>query len=174
MQEEDKNIIDSSEEESKKEELSQEEDHARVTPPSIDKEWADKLGMSYDPECAETPKPEEMPGVPKPEEYARPSSQAPSPIYVMPPDTQLPPLTPQPPMPPTFMVWAILSTICCCLPAGVVAVILSFQVSSRYYAHDYEGARRASEQTELWIIISIVIGIVINALYVPLTMLMPS
>lgn len=164
MEEEDKNKID----------LNKEEDRENVTPPSIEQEWADKLHMEFDPERAEAPRPEEIPGDIRPEEYVRTAEQAPSPIYVMPPGTQLPPKMPQPPMPPTFMVWAILSTICCCLPAGVVAIIFSSQVSSRYFAHDYEGARRASERTELWIIISIVAGIVVNALYMPLALLMPS
>ena len=77
-------------------------------------------------------------------------------------------------MPPTFMIWAILSTICCCLPAGVVAIIFSSQVSSKYFARDYEGARKASERTEMWIIASIVLGIIVNALYMPLSLLMPS
>ncbi len=164
MEEEDKNKID----------LNKEDERKNVTPPSIEQEWADKLHMEFDPERAEAPRPEEIPGDVRPEEYGRTAEQAPSPIYVMPPGTQLPPKMPQPPMPPTFMVWAILSTICCCLPAGVVAIIFSSQVSSRYFAHDYEGARRASERTELWIIISIVAGIVVNALYMPLALLMPS
>jgi hypothetical protein len=40
-------------------------------------------------------------------------------------------------------------------------------------ARDFEGARRASRNAEIWIIVSIVAGIVSNALYVPLTLLMP-
>jgi len=164
MEEEDKNKINPGED----------TDRNNVIPPRIEQEWADKLGMDYDPERAEMPHPEEIQGSPQPEEYGRTVSQAPSPIYVMPPGTQLPPRLPQPPMPPTFMVWAILATICCCLPAGIVAIIFSSQVSTRYFARDYEGARRASERTELWIIISIVTGIVTNALYMPLTLLMPT
>lgn len=64
--------------------------------------------------------------------------------------------------------------ICCCMPAGIVAIIYSASVSSRYFARDYAGARRASRNAQIWIIVSIVTGIVANALYVPLTLLMPS
>lgn len=78
------------------------------------------------------------------------------------------------PMPPTYLVWAILATLCCCLPAGVVAIVFSASVSSKYFRRDYEGARRASRNAEIWIIVSIVAGILSNALYLPLSLLLPS
>ena len=53
-------------------------------------------------------------------------------------------------------------------------IVFSSQVSSRYYARDYEGARRASRQAEIWIIVSIVAGVIVNALYMPLSLLMPQ
>ena len=37
-----------------------------------------------------------------------------------------------PPMPSNNMVLAILTTVCCCLPLGIVAVIKASQVSSLY------------------------------------------
>ena len=77
-------------------------------------------------------------------------------------------------MSPTYLVWSIIATICCCLPAGVAAIIFSSQVSSRYYARDFKGARRASRQAEIWIIVSIVTGIIVNALYMPLSLLIQS
>lgn len=79
----------------------------------------------------------------------------------------------RPPMPPTYLVWAIISTICCCLPAGIVAIIFSANVSSKYFARDYDGAKRASDRAQWWIIISIVVGIIVNSLYVPLSLLLP-
>ncbi len=65
-----------------------------------------------------------------------------------------------PPCPPTYIAWAVVVTICCCLIGGIVAIIYSSQVTSRYAAHDYEGAVRASSRAELWIILSIVFGLV--------------
>lgn len=135
----------------------------------VESEWAERLGMEFDAERASTPPP--VPGGNLP---PRPAGQAPQPMYVMPPGEELPERKPQPPMPPTYMIWAILSMICCCFPAGIVAIIYAAAVSSRYFARDYEGARRASRNAEIWIIVSIVTGIVANALYMPLTLLMPS
>ena len=73
----------------------------------------------------------------------------------------------QPVMPKTYMLWAILSLILCCLPAGIVAVIMSSRVSAKFYEGDYEGARRASRNAEIWIIISFVLGVLSNTLYLP-------
>lgn len=80
----------------------------------------------------------------------------------------------QQPMPKTFMVWSILATIFCCMPAGIIAIINSAMVSSKYFAKDYEGAKRASHNAEIWIIVSIVAGIIVNAIYTPLTLLLTA
>lgn len=142
------------------------------TPPSVpeqfktESEWAERLGVPFDAEtAANTPKPDEIAegSIPPPV----PGQHAPVP--------EMPPMLPErEPMPPTYMVWAILATLCCCLPAGVVAIVFSSQVSSKYYMRDYEGARRSSRNAEIWIIVSIVAGIIFNALYMPLSLLIPS
>lgn len=75
------------------------------------------------------------------------------------------------PMPKTYLVWAVLSMVLCCFIPGLIAVIFSTSVSSKYYARDYEGARRASEVTQYWIIASIVLGVVSMTLYLPIMML---
>ena len=74
-------------------------------------------------------------------------------------------------MPPTYLVWAVIMTVICCLPAGVVAIIYSTQVSSKYYAGDMEGARRSSERAQIWIIVSFVVGVLVQSLYLPLSLL---
>ncbi len=68
---------------------------------------------------------------------------------------------PQPvePCPPTNMVWAILATIFCCIPLGIVAIVYSNKVSKCYLAGDIEGAKRASETGAWWCIAAITIGI---------------
>ena len=82
---------------------------------------------------------------------------------------------PQEPMPSTYLVGAILATIFCCLPAGIVAIIYSSKVSDRYARGDYNGARRASEAAQIWIIVSIaaglIWGIVYAVFYLPMAML---
>ena len=52
--------------------------------------------------------------------------------------------------PPNHLVWAILSTLFCCLPAGVVAIIFAAQVDSKAMAGDMAGAQHASDQAKLW------------------------
>lgn len=59
--------------------------------------------------------------------------------------------TVRPPMPPTYLVWSILVTIFLCRIAGIVAIVYSTQVSSCYYAGNYEGAAYASRQARLWV-----------------------
>ncbi len=71
-------------------------------------------------------------------------------------------------MPPTYLVWSVVTTILCCLIPGIVAIIFSAQVSSKFYQGDIEGARRASRNAEIWIIISFVLGVLSNTLYLPL------
>ena len=70
-------------------------------------------------------------------------------------------------MPSTWLIWSILVTVFCCFIPGIIAIIFSSQVSSRFYSGDYEGARRASRNAEIWIIISFVLGVLTATLYFP-------
>ncbi len=72
----------------------------------------------------------------------------------------------RPEMPQTYLVWAIIATLCCCLPGGIVALVYSSRVSPLYNSGDYEGARRASERAGLWVIISFVAGIIWAPFYI--------
>lgn len=62
--------------------------------------------------------------------------------------------------PKSYLGWAIVSTICCCLPLGIVAIIFATQVNSKWIAHDYAGAYKASQRAQLWTILAIVLGLV--------------
>lgn len=66
------------------------------------------------------------------------------------------------PCPPSNLVWAILSTVLCCMPAGVVAIIYAVKVMNKYREGDIEAAKRASETGAWWCIASIVLGIVVQ------------
>lgn len=74
-------------------------------------------------------------------------------------------------MPPTNLVWAVIVTVLCCTIPGIVAIIMSSKVSSRYYAGDIEGARRASNAVEWWVIASFILGILSATLYLPISLL---
>ena len=70
------------------------------------------------------------------------------------------PVQPAAKCPPTNLAWAIFSTICCCLPAGVVSIIYAVKVTNKFNAGDLEGAERASEISAWWCIASFVLGII--------------
>lgn len=64
------------------------------------------------------------------------------------------------PCPPTNLVWAILSLICCCQVFGIVAVVYAAQVTSLYNSGRYEASRKASNNALNWSIASIAVGFV--------------
>jgi hypothetical protein len=68
-----------------------------------------------------------------------------------------PPPGPPGPPPPNHLVWAILTTIFCCLPAGVVSIIYAAQVNSKWQMGDQAGAMNSSRNARRWAIISAVI-----------------
>lgn len=130
-------------------------------PTSTDREWADRLGVQYNPEkVAEVPPPIPIGHV---RNYAGQQTQPP----------QHTPQSPQdmPPMPPTYLLWSVLALVLCCMIPGIVAIIFSAQVSSRYYRGDIEGSRRASRMAEIWIIVSFVLGVLSATLYVPMMLI---
>ena len=55
-----------------------------------------------------------------------------------------------------YLVWAILATICCCMPTGVVAIVYSAMADGKT---DQREAQRAADTAKTWIIISVVLGI---------------
>ncbi len=87
---------------------------------------------------------------------------APSQPYVAPQQVWQQPVAPAPEeaMPPTYLAWSIVAMLVCCLIPGIVALIYSTKVSSRWTAGDYEGARRASSAAQMWIIVTVVCGLI--------------
>lgn len=53
---------------------------------------------------------------------------------------------PDPVKPDNFLPWAIISTILCCLPFGIVAIVYATQVDSYWFSGNYEASRRAAEE----------------------------
>ncbi len=78
------------------------------------------------------------------------------------------------PMPPTYLVWSVIMTVLCCMIPGIVAIIFSSQVSTKYFSGDVEGAKRASRNAEIWIIVSFVLGVLSATLYLPIMMVSGS
>ena len=71
----------------------------------------------------------------------------------------------QPPKPDNYLVWSILTTLCCCVPAGIYAIICSNKVDTLYKNGDYEGARHAAEDAKKWAIISAIVGGIVSIIY---------
>ena len=76
-----------------------------------------------------------------------------------------------PPRPDSYLVWSILVTVLCCLPFGIVAIVKSTQVDSRYNSGDYQGAQKAAEEAKKWCIISAVRAAVISVIYIIISFL---
>jgi len=64
------------------------------------------------------------------------------------------------------LVWAILCTILCCLPAGVYAIIRATKVNTLWMQGDYDGAQKAAADAKKWSIIGAIVGAIIIVLYI--------
>lgn len=67
-----------------------------------------------------------------------------------------PPLPPKQEVVPNNLVWAILSTLLCCLPFGVVSIVYASRVDGKRAAGDIEGARKDARLAANWAIASAV------------------
>jgi len=76
------------------------------------------------------------------------------PVDAIPPPPNYPPPRTHVVGPPNHLVWAILATLFCCLPGGIVAIVYAAQVDSKFMAGDVAGAQYASDQAKLWCWIS--------------------
>ena len=68
-------------------------------------------------------------------------------------------LGPLPEMP-NHLVWAILVTIFCCLPFGIVSIVYAAQVNGKVAAGNIDAARLASDNAKMWAWISFGVGLV--------------
>ena len=71
--------------------------------------------------------------------------------------------------PPNYLVWAILSTVLCCLPLGVASIVFAAQVNSKWYAGDAAGAAESSAKARkfaTWSAIAGVAGAVLWVLFI--------
>ena len=60
---------------------------------------------------------------------------------------------------PTYLVPSILTTLFCCLPAGVVGIIYAAQVNGKLARGDVAGAASASRRAKTWCWVSFGLGI---------------
>jgi hypothetical protein len=68
--------------------------------------------------------------------------------------------------PPNHLVWAILTTLFCCLPLGVASIVFAAQVNSKWNAGDAAGAQESSEKARKFALWGTIIGVVFLVLYI--------
>jgi hypothetical protein len=112
------------------------------------------------PTAAYTPPPAAPPYIPPAATFTPPPAPPP---YVPP----VPPAPGQagPPQVPNYMVQAILVTLFCCLPLGIVSIIKANEVNRRLLANDYAGALQASNSNRTILWIGFAGGLVICVIY---------
>ena len=103
------------------------------------------------------------PPVPQPPELQHAMPQSPMPQSPMP----QPPVAPEAEAP-TNLVWAVIATVMCCQITGVIAIVYGAMTSSANSAGNYEKARRYSDIAQIWVMVSIVLGLI----YMPIALLM--
>lgn len=64
-----------------------------------------------------------------------------------------------------YLVQAVLTAFCCCMPIGVVAIVYAAQVNSKLHAGDVGGAQEASEKAKMWCWIAFGAGALIGLAY---------
>ena len=67
---------------------------------------------------------------------------------------------------PDYLVPAILTTIFCCVPFGIVSIVYAAKVNGQIAQGDVEGAKRSSEQAKLWAWISFGVGIAVYSIFI--------
>ena len=63
------------------------------------------------------------------------------------------------------LVWAILCTVLCCLPLGIVAIIKSTKVKELWAMGDHDGAMKAAADAKKYSIWGAAIGVIFIVLY---------
>ena len=66
---------------------------------------------------------------------------------------------------PNYLVFAILTTVFCCLPTGIPAIVYAAQVNGKLQAGDLAGAQLASKNAKTWCWVSFGLGLGVTLLY---------
>ncbi len=63
------------------------------------------------------------------------------------------------------LVPAILTTLFCCLPFGIVSIVKAAQVNSQWNSGQYDAARQSAADAKKWWRVSAIVGVVVVVLY---------
>ena len=67
---------------------------------------------------------------------------------------------------PNYLAPAILCTLFCCMPFGIVAIVQAAQVNGKLNVGDYAAAQKASNEAKKWCWISFLCGLVATPIVV--------
>ena len=67
--------------------------------------------------------------------------------------------------PENYLVWAILSTIFCFFPFGIVAIVMAAGVDDAYNRGDYEAAQQKSKKARMWAMWSALTNVIVLVVY---------
>ncbi|WP_295727724.1 CD225/dispanin family protein [uncultured Muribaculum sp.] len=98
---------------------------------------------------------------PAPEYQQQTSQQSPYQQQYQPQQPYQQPLVP----PENYLVWAIIVTILCCVPFGIVAIVKAASVNGLWTSGNYEQAYQASASAKKWTLIAAICGLVVGLLY---------
>ena len=79
-----------------------------------------------------------------------------------------------PECPPTNLVWAIITTLCCCMPLGVLGIVFATLTKKHYKQGDYLKAEKYSEYGAWAIIAAIIIGLITTPLSCSYSMMLQN
>ena len=64
-----------------------------------------------------------------------------------------------------YLVLSIISTLCCCIPFGIVAIVFSAKINSAVTAGNIEEAKKAAKTAKIWIIVAVAAGLLASNAY---------
>ena len=68
-----------------------------------------------------------------------------------------------------YLVVSIISTLCCCIPFGIVAIVFSAKINSAVTSGNMEEAKKAAKTAKIWIIVAVVAGLIANIAFLVIT-----
>ncbi len=65
-----------------------------------------------------------------------------------------------------YLPWAIVVTLLCCLPGGIVSIVYATKSNSAKQVGNFAEAQEAAKQAKLWLTISVGVSLALTLLYV--------
>lgn len=74
----------------------------------------------------------------------------------------------QTPPPSNYLGGAIATTLLCCLPVGILAIVYAAKVDVLWYTGNQQAAIEASSKARMWMIVALIIGLIFWSIYIVL------